>query len=487
MLHLAKSAEHWGKDGRAAALVLACNIGWRAKVDGHDGALLLTYFDETPWGRLLLDTATASHHLELGQGAAALEHVEQAIARASAQDLGTGDFWARLQLVKGDVYYLLQDLGNAAHAYAEGASASSPLSFEHAWCSWRSGALGEDPDACRDAARAFGHLGLHESWARALGAHGALLIKSGRMAEGLRSLEELLEAYFVKREALAGPALAVAQAHIVRLGAELEGRSVPDADFPGFGADAYERVLSSAQPRSGPAVAYYVLGDVYGLLDEVDAARRAFTRAVELLGEDTLSKNILPLLVKRSLDNLSGGEADSALTRKCVHAILQQQASDDSAAPSVLALCLLSAPDRHFAEGRGDGYLTMLLDILQEILPKYPSLSDFWNAEVLLRRARMAETQGDDTSAVVSRYRAALERGRRAHNGSVVLQAGHVLGFELATQLGSFREIAFAQFAVLDGVEADRVYVLDRGAVTHEGPARALLEDLDLRARVLWF
>ncbi len=34
---------------------------------------------------------------------------------------------------------------------------------------------------------------------------------------------------------------------------------------------------------------------------------------------------------------------------------------------------------------------------------------------------------------------------------------------------------------------ADRVYVLDRGAVTHTGPARDLLEDLDLRARVLWF
>ncbi len=34
---------------------------------------------------------------------------------------------------------------------------------------------------------------------------------------------------------------------------------------------------------------------------------------------------------------------------------------------------------------------------------------------------------------------------------------------------------------------ADRVYVLDRGSVTHEGPARALLEDLELRRQVLWF
>jgi ABC-type branched-subunit amino acid transport system ATPase component/ABC-type branched-subunit amino acid transport system permease subunit len=33
---------------------------------------------------------------------------------------------------------------------------------------------------------------------------------------------------------------------------------------------------------------------------------------------------------------------------------------------------------------------------------------------------------------------------------------------------------------------ADRVYVLDRGRVTHEGPAEPLLTDLDFRRRVLW-
>jgi ABC-type branched-subunit amino acid transport system ATPase component len=33
---------------------------------------------------------------------------------------------------------------------------------------------------------------------------------------------------------------------------------------------------------------------------------------------------------------------------------------------------------------------------------------------------------------------------------------------------------------------ADRVFVLDRGHVVHQGPARPLLEDLDLRRRVLW-
>jgi ABC-type branched-subunit amino acid transport system ATPase component len=33
---------------------------------------------------------------------------------------------------------------------------------------------------------------------------------------------------------------------------------------------------------------------------------------------------------------------------------------------------------------------------------------------------------------------------------------------------------------------ADRVYALERGAVFHEGPARALLTDLDYRKKILW-
>lgn len=33
---------------------------------------------------------------------------------------------------------------------------------------------------------------------------------------------------------------------------------------------------------------------------------------------------------------------------------------------------------------------------------------------------------------------------------------------------------------------ADRAYVLDRGAVSHAGSARALEEDLDLRRKILW-
>jgi branched-chain amino acid transport system ATP-binding protein len=33
---------------------------------------------------------------------------------------------------------------------------------------------------------------------------------------------------------------------------------------------------------------------------------------------------------------------------------------------------------------------------------------------------------------------------------------------------------------------ADRAYVLERGTVVHEGPARPLLHDLDLRRKVLW-
>ena len=33
---------------------------------------------------------------------------------------------------------------------------------------------------------------------------------------------------------------------------------------------------------------------------------------------------------------------------------------------------------------------------------------------------------------------------------------------------------------------ADKVYVLDRGFISHEGPAKPLLTDLEFRKKVLW-
>ena len=33
---------------------------------------------------------------------------------------------------------------------------------------------------------------------------------------------------------------------------------------------------------------------------------------------------------------------------------------------------------------------------------------------------------------------------------------------------------------------ADRVFVLERGAVFHQGPAEPLLTDLDYRKKILW-
>jgi ABC-type branched-subunit amino acid transport system ATPase component len=33
---------------------------------------------------------------------------------------------------------------------------------------------------------------------------------------------------------------------------------------------------------------------------------------------------------------------------------------------------------------------------------------------------------------------------------------------------------------------SDRVFALERGQVFHEGPAKALLEDLDYRKKILW-
>ena len=147
------------------------------------------------------------------------------------------------------------------------------------------------------------------TWARA-GSAGCRFDKERPKSRRRRlDAQQLVEAYFSKREHLVGPALAIAQAHVVRLGEELRGRSV-QIEIPSFGVEVYERVLSSAQPRSGPTLAYYILAGVYDLLGETAAAQEALRRAVHFLDQDTVSKSIFPLIIKRCLESISGTEED---------------------------------------------------------------------------------------------------------------------------------------------------------------------------------
>jgi hypothetical protein len=77
----------------------------------------------------------------------------------------------------------------------------------------------------------------------------------------------------------------------------------------------------------------------------------------------------------------------------------------------------------------------------------------FWDAELLVRRARLAHKRQARPDRVVGQYRQALESAVLANNMRVMVSSAHAVGFELAEWTTSMRELAHAQFHLLRGTE----------------------------------
>ena len=183
--------------------------------------------------------------------------MEAAVAAARAQGWTRGSFWSDLQGHLGDAARLTGDDTAAVAAYKESRATGSASSFMWAWSSWRLGLVLEDVDALGDAAGGFRALGLTAMWARALGARGALLLRSGQDLSGLQCFAGILEAYYGLHDMTVGPAVTVAGAQLQRYSAQREGRPIADDDpmFPALGPMPYDLVITTAAPRAGPVVA----------------------------------------------------------------------------------------------------------------------------------------------------------------------------------------------------------------------------------------
>jgi hypothetical protein len=241
-----------------ACFDLACNIGVRVKKEALDTGFTGKFFIDTVFGRLLRDLSSATLMIELRQSRTALQAIEQAMNAARELGVSNAKCWSHLYQVRGDAAYQLEDKPFAEESYRQGLEYSQPSSFDRAWASWRLGLLKNDEQMFDRAAAEFKVKGHIEYWARAWGARGALLIRSGKSYEGVRCLHELLAAYFVSAEDAAGPATTLALSHLSRLKSEMGGEPMDSTNlqFPEIKASLYETVLDSARPLSGPILAY---------------------------------------------------------------------------------------------------------------------------------------------------------------------------------------------------------------------------------------
>lgn len=251
---------------RHSVLLLASSVAVRSKIDGLEPTRLEQVFGQSSLGRLLRTFCKATFLLESGREVESLTEIDSALCISHDMGFTDGQDVARLELTRGDAAFRIGNSTLAADAYANTVGAARKGSFEFAWGSWRLGVLREDEQLLLRSAPVFRSIGLYEMWSRVTGARGALLIKTERGSEGLECLADVINAYFVEKIETAGPAATVALAHVTRLRAQLAREPLIDeSQFPHFETSPYETVISSALPRGGPTVAFFLIGETHRL------------------------------------------------------------------------------------------------------------------------------------------------------------------------------------------------------------------------------
>lgn len=450
---ITSKVESTGLGDIEACFDLACNIGVRAKKEALDAGLIEKYFISTAFGRLLRDVSYATLMIELRQSKPALLAIERAMDAARGLGVTNARCWSHLYQVRGDGAYQLEDKPLSEESYSLGLKYSQPSSFDRAWASWRLGLLKNEEQMFDKAAAEFKSKGHIEYWARSLGARGALLIRSGKMYEGVRCLHDLITAYFVSGEDAAGPATTLALSHLSRLKSELEGEPLDSANlqFPEIKSSLYETVLESARPLSGPILAYFILGQTYRLLGNQVAAFSCIVQGLNFVPTHQKDIYALPVILNDFMVLLSNPALDRAHTKLCVQRAISHRSLGGTTPLAFTAYCLFDKADKDSQRGSNLS-LIELLNFVDEVLRDSPQNEQYWKSEVLIRRARLIKESGDRLN-LKDLYARSLVAAKAAENTGVMIESSHALGFEFATEASSLEELAEVQFVMIKAVE----------------------------------
>ena len=424
-----------------------------------------------PNGRVLRAFGRGIFFTERGDAVSGVKEHADAIEAAKTAGVSDADIRSRLALALGDAAYKADDRDLALRAYEDSLREAEPDSFTSAWSRWRIGLLRQDPSILAVAADALLRLGYEESWGRARGASGALFVKQGNVGGGLAALAEVIERFYSGAETV-GPAAVVALAHLARISITGESQIVPDSGFPELGSEPYESVIHEARPARGVTFAGMLVARVFAQNGNDIEARNWLSRAVEKNPEAT-DIDAAGYVVRKLLEYETQGTGTISEDRaeRYVDLIFLQEATGSALSRRGLALLLFAPVDLELAEKQKTTNIALLADAVEARKRASETDSDWWLAEVELRRARVSEVQKEHGRMVAEHFRRALRFAKSGQNNAVLIAAGEQLGFRWVEGAQSIREITESQYAILKGIEGDgqslaRLEVLGRNLFT---------------------
>ena len=168
---------------RTAGLHLGVAVGVAAGLVEGDAVSLPNCFPDSPFGQFLQRVSEGTFAMQRGEAEKARVYLTEASELARKRSWATGPAWGEVQGHLGEAAYLAGDDPAAIAPYTEARAESGPTSHMRPWSAWRLGLLREDVPALTEAVEGFRSLGMTATWARALGARGAVRLKAGHIAE----------------------------------------------------------------------------------------------------------------------------------------------------------------------------------------------------------------------------------------------------------------------------------------------------------------
>jgi len=97
-------------------------------------------------------------------------------------------------------------------------------------------------------------------------------------------------------------------------------------------------------------------------------------------------------------------------------------------------------------------FVSLLQRVEKTVLDSKHEQEDFWLAELLLRRARIAETQEDGKRNKYSLWKEAYYHATKANNKKAIVEAGHHLGFQYCEFCLSMQDLSDIHFTMASAI-----------------------------------
>ncbi len=205
-------------------------------------------------------------------------------------------------------------------------------------------------------------------------------------------------------------------------------------------------------------MAHFNLGETYRVLGDKNQARDCFRRALNSEHRDSELFSV-PVIVERVLADREASDcADEKLLSKCAELVLNPAIIGPWVGSFVrrefVSYCLFHDVDAELNETGQTNRIETLLRAVEGVLST--NVEYYWSSELNIRRAMVAKARHERSEMVVKHFRVALADATKVENGSVMMAAGHALGFEHIQGARSFHELAEFQFAALRGIELQK-------------------------------